>query len=219
MRLIASGSYSSIAWFKLADIIARGEKERALSVHKLLMYSMKDDALSYQLEGDILLCFDDESALDKYHIAANLYKKAGKFLQAASVYEHVSLYKQDEKILEALVDVYHVLQNNQGVLDTFSRFMCLCLKKNNISLLLNKYHGYLLEFDIVMQALLSVRFVRSLLVYDSANRQITSYIYQTVDLLKRGCLESELYSFFSLLQELHKVEYQKAKLYLDNNFE
>lgn len=102
MRLLRSDSYN-VAWFKLADFVSRGEKERALSVHKLLMHSVQDEAVPYQLEGDILLAFDDDAALDRYHVAANIYKKASKMKQAASVYEHVTFFKQDEKILEAFL--------------------------------------------------------------------------------------------------------------------
>src|SRR3989338_9191037 len=106
MRMLG-GERSSIAWFKLADFVARGEKERALSVQRLLMHSVvQETALMYQLEGDILFAFNDDAALDRYHIAANLYKKSGKIKEAVSVYEHAALFKEDEKIFEALLDIY-----------------------------------------------------------------------------------------------------------------
>jgi len=83
MRLPTNRSYT-LAWFKLANFVNRGEKERALNVLKLLMHSIQDEAVPYQLEGDLLLAFDDNAALDRYHVAANLHKITGKTTKATS---------------------------------------------------------------------------------------------------------------------------------------
>ena len=99
MKTFASESYT-IAWFKIADFVSRGEKERALHMYPLLMHSISEPAISYQLEGDILLAFDDMAALECYRKAVELYKKSGKLRQAIGVYEHASLFVQDEKILK-----------------------------------------------------------------------------------------------------------------------
>lgn len=66
----------SIAWFKLAEFVSRGEKERALGIYRLLSYSITDAALNAQLEGDILIAFSDERALESYHKAILLYNRA-----------------------------------------------------------------------------------------------------------------------------------------------
>ena len=58
MKQVALGK-TSLAWFKLAEFVTRGEKERALSIFRLLAHSIRHDALVVQLEGDILLAFDD----------------------------------------------------------------------------------------------------------------------------------------------------------------
>ncbi len=216
MRLVASELYN-VAWFKLADFVARGEKERALSVHKLLMHSVTDEAIPYQLEGDILLAFDDDAALDRYHIAANLYKKSGKMKQAASVYEHVCMFKKDEKILEALFDVYLVLKDRVGILDTFSKLAKVCLKQGSFSFVTNLFHRHVIECDLYLQALLCIRFIRSLLLYDQANPQLLSYVYQAIDLLQKCQKEEELLQFISLLEELDKEKYDKAQQYIENN--
>lgn len=216
MRLLASESYN-VAWFKLADFVARGEKERALSVHKLLMHSVQDEAIPYQLEGDILLAFDDESALDRYHVAANLYKKSGKMKQAASVYEHVCLFKQDERILEALFDLYIAQHDEVGALHTFSRLAKVCLKGDNFGFISNLFHRYLLECDEKLQGQLSIRFVSALLLYDENNKQLCAHIYQTIDILKQTGKEEELFTFLSQLEDLDSDAYQKAQQYIDNN--
>ena len=47
----------TIAWFKLAECVAKGEKEKAFGVYRLLMHSLEDQAYAYQLEGDLLDAF------------------------------------------------------------------------------------------------------------------------------------------------------------------
>lgn len=215
MRLLASESYN-VAWFKLADFIARGEKERALTVHRLLMHSIQDEALPYQLEGDILLAFDDVAALDRYHIAANLYKKAGKIQQAISLYEHVSLFKEDERILEALFDVYFSLKNETGMLDTFSRLAKVCLQNNKFNFILNLFHRNLLRVPESLQGLLGIRFVRALILYDEKNKQISMYMNQTIDMLEQQNKKEDLYMFLSQLEGLNKLLYENAQAYIES---
>lgn len=214
MRLPACESYT-VAWFKLADFVARGEKERALTVLKLLMHSIQDEAIPYQLEGDVLLAFDDDAALDRYHIAANLYKKAGKIKQAASIYEHVSLFKEDERILEALFDVYFLLKNNAGMLDTFSRLAKVCLQNNKYNLISHLFYRYLLECQESLHGLLGIRFVRALILYDETNKQLKSYVQQTIDMLDQQNNEAELLMFLSQLEGLDPLLYAQAQAYLE----
>lgn len=80
---------SSIAWFKLAELIARGEKEKALNLYRLLSHSFDEQAYVLQLEGDILWAFDDRDAAERYRQAAFLYRKEQKVVAAAAVYEHL----------------------------------------------------------------------------------------------------------------------------------
>jgi tetratricopeptide (TPR) repeat protein len=86
MKLAVAGR-SNIAWFKLADVVSRGEKERALSIYRLFAYSFRDDALSAQVEGDILCMFNDERALESYRRAARLYMRANDLTHAIFLYE------------------------------------------------------------------------------------------------------------------------------------
>ena len=78
MKHVPQDKYN-VAWFTLAECVARGEKVRALGVYRLLAYSIDDSAFRRQLEGDILLAFQDkDDAIVKYKEAAFLYQKAGK---------------------------------------------------------------------------------------------------------------------------------------------
>ena len=70
MRHVPSDKYN-IAWFRLAECVSRGEKERALGVYRLLAHSFGDEAFAHQLMGDLLLSFDDAQAL-----AVSCWRKA-----------------------------------------------------------------------------------------------------------------------------------------------
>lgn len=107
MKQVPSDKYN-VAWFRLAEYISRGEKERALGVYRLLSHSLDDAAFMAQLEGDIYLSFADHAtARDKYVQAAHLYEKEGRLLQAAAMYEHVvELYPRELEYRTAVVDLY-----------------------------------------------------------------------------------------------------------------
>lgn len=109
MKQVPSDKYN-VAWFKLADCITRGEKERALGVYRLLSHSLDDSALALQLHGDILLSFQDKAAHDKYKQAARLYQERNRLLEATAVYEHLALLEPDNsEIWLALIDLYQQL--------------------------------------------------------------------------------------------------------------
>ncbi|HTM06040.1 MAG TPA: hypothetical protein VL201_02265 [Patescibacteria group bacterium] len=110
----------SIAWFKIADCVMRGEKERALGVHRLLAHSLGDHALASQLEGDIMFaCGDIEHALQAYNNAAEKYSALQRYEQAAGVYEHMLLLKSADSLLyNALLRVYSAAGIMQHVVRT-----------------------------------------------------------------------------------------------------
>lgn len=89
MSLEKAREKSSIAWFKLAEVITRGEKERALSIYRLLMHSVPHEAVKAQLEGDILDIFNDPAALQAYNRAAELYQNNNEDVQASLLYERI----------------------------------------------------------------------------------------------------------------------------------
>jgi len=127
----------SLAWFKLADLIARREREKALSVFRLLAHSLPDRAYVLQIEGDILLYLDDgKNAVEKYKAAAFLYQKDKRWVDAIAVYEHLLTQSHDSvEVLSTLILSYAMVdweekfherfQNltglmHQGVCDTES---------------------------------------------------------------------------------------------------
>ncbi len=86
-------SESSIAWFKLAELVSRGEKEKALNLYRLLSHSFEERAYSLQVEGDILWAFEDDEAIVRYTQAAFLYKKNNNIASSIAIYEHLLTFK------------------------------------------------------------------------------------------------------------------------------
>ena len=102
----------NLAWFKLAECVSRGEKERALGVYRLLSHSVGNDALAKQLFGDLLLCFDQKGdAIQQYKLAAQVYKKQGKSIESIAVYEHlITLNPNDKDDIFELCELYAQIQ-------------------------------------------------------------------------------------------------------------
>ena len=108
MKHMQADKYT-IAWFKIADCVSRGEKERALGVYRLLSHSFNDDALSRQLEADIYLsCNEQERAVSLYRQAIEGYKKSKRFVEAAALYEHlIFLLPHDSALKREIMLCYH----------------------------------------------------------------------------------------------------------------
>lgn len=108
MKHIPQDKYN-VAWFTLAECIARKEKVRALGVYRLLAHSIDDVAFRRQLEADILLAFQDDIAITRYKEAAQLYRQGGRLLEAIAVYEHLHDLEPDSiECLESLIQLYEV---------------------------------------------------------------------------------------------------------------
>jgi len=98
---------ASIAWYKLADLIAKHEREKALNVYRLLSHSFDDKAYALQLEGDILLGLEDAQAVEKYKQAAFLYSKESRWINAICVCEHlVQVQAENADLMGLLLDLY-----------------------------------------------------------------------------------------------------------------
>lgn len=98
---------TNLAWFKLAELIARKEREKALNVYRLLSHSLEDKAFALQVEGDILRSFEMRDSVEKYQQSAFLYTQERRWVNAIGIYEH--LLSRDQNNLEfiiALVDLY-----------------------------------------------------------------------------------------------------------------
>lgn len=106
MRYIPTDKYT-VAWFKLAECVAKGEKEKAFGVYRLLMHSLEDKAYAHQLEGDLLGAFQDERALEKYEHAAQMYMSNNRWKEAIALYEELAIMSTDNaRAIHCLLELY-----------------------------------------------------------------------------------------------------------------
>jgi len=124
---------SSIAWFKLSELISRGEKEKALNLYRLISHSFADKAYVLQVEGDILWSFEDCAALEKYKQAAFLYEKEKRATAATAIYEHLlTLEPKNYNYLIQLITLYTKLDWWEKLKLHFNNLFEL-LKKGEVS--------------------------------------------------------------------------------------
>lgn len=107
----------NVAWFKLAECIVRGEKERALGVYRLLTYSIPDKAYALKLEGDILFAFKDAQATQRYQAAITAYQNQGRFREAVAIGEYLlSLIENDRQLIDQLIILHKQLGDQKKVI-------------------------------------------------------------------------------------------------------
>jgi len=132
----------SLAWFKLADLIARGEREKALNVFRLLSHSLPDRAYVLQLEGDMLWHLEDKGCVEKYKQAAFLYHKEKRWIDAVAIYEH--LFSQNPESGETLAQLMLLY----ALLDWQEKFI------ERYKILLQLFHDHLIS-ELQVEKLIS----------------------------------------------------------------
>jgi len=127
---IATQESSCIAWFKLAELITRREKEKALSLYRLLAHSFEDKAYVLQIEGDILWSLEDNQALEKYQQAAFLYKKEKNIINAIAIYEHLLILQPlNYDYLSTLIISYVLISWTEKFEERYKLFLAQLDKK------------------------------------------------------------------------------------------
>jgi hypothetical protein len=82
-------SKSNIAWFKLSELVMRRERDRAVSVFRLLSHSIADKAFVALLEGELLHVFGDIRAKDACYRAIDLYKSQCNYEKVLLAYSYI----------------------------------------------------------------------------------------------------------------------------------
>lgn len=124
MRQLPADKYN-VAWFKLAEFVVRGEKERALGLYRLLIHSFDDKALASQLEGDLLLAFNDDGAVLKYEEAAYAYYKAERYIEAIAMFENLlSLKPYTQDYIKKVIILYREIGQEQKAITHIVHLAC-----------------------------------------------------------------------------------------------
>lgn len=191
-----------VAWFKLAELISRKEKEKALSLYKLIAYSFEDKAYSLQVEGDILWSLEDKNALEKYSQAAYLYKKEKKLVSSTAVYEHLLTLNPDNfDYLKMLVLLYLFLSWPEKFEERYTRLLDICGHRVVTQKMVGDFTKSLIDFSIDTKKLNSQQFEQE---YDIELKNPVEYKWM-------------LKSLSSILKRNNKSLYNSANKYcLDN---
>ncbi len=207
----------TVAWFKLAEFVGRKEKERALGVYRLLSHSLADDAFAAQLEGDLLMAFGDEKAVDAYQKAARLYEKNSQFDYAALLYEQMLMLKPENRdfLLQAL-KLYHLIKNDVKIVRCASQLARLLIKHGAVDELndLMADCSYQREYQLYIQESIII----SLLEFQPAQEQlIQDYLTYVMSTLESPEHKNRLTLFFAKLSALSPLWYDKACVLLRQN--
>lgn len=219
MRYREADKYS-VAWFKLAELVSRGEKERALGVYRLLSHSIEDEALVCQLEADLLWSFEDKNASERYQAAARLYCKTNRLLQAAAVYEHLHAIKPNIEYLDQLCLLYKQLGNSAKLAQTIQKQAAFFLEKKEFEKAMSCFEQvvqYAHEKEEVIPLYVSLFLMcintDEVMVYE----QVINHFYPLLDLLALICTDKELHQFLVKLEGSHKQLHEQALAYLHKN--
>ncbi|HVW98874.1 MAG TPA: hypothetical protein VHA52_00305 [Candidatus Babeliaceae bacterium] len=132
MISLPSDKYT-LAWFKLADLVSRKEKEKAIGMYRLLAHSLNNEAMVAQLEGDLLLAFHDTKSLASYERAALSYERQGKLTEAAAVYEHLcTLQPECMHYVTILIKLYEKLAYESKIARSLCHLIRVLLKKGSL---------------------------------------------------------------------------------------
>lgn len=204
---------SNIAWFKLAEFVTRREKERAMGIYRLLVHSLSDEAFAAQLEGDLLLSFRDEKALECYVKSALLYERYGRAAQAAAVYEQLMVLQphNGDYALKALM-LYHQLGSDIKMLKVGKEAITAYVRQG------------LYEEALALCGSLQASVVTRAQLYQDLAYQVLSakndcvvwfeVITRTIDFLVQADDQALLTRFLTMISSLHEEAYQCAQEHL-----
>lgn len=207
---------ANIAWFKLAEFIRRGEKERAFSLYRLLQHSITDQSFLKKLEADIWFAFDPLVAQDYYSAAAHAYKQEGRLEQALLLYEQLVVsYPNTISYLDAVIELCQQRSDTQKEL-YFQKLLSLTLLKTGaIEKALDQFkfiESALKDADCL---LFNKQLVLSALQHNYTEQVIiTTALHNVLDGLLRSSLNQELQQFVAEIEQLNNIWYKDAMRYL-----
>lgn len=209
------GEKQNIAWFKLAEFVTRGEKERALGLFRLLTYSFADRAFIKKLEAEILASFEDEQAFSEYLQAAHLYRTNGQSIEAVSIYETLVMFQSDRpEHYEKVIILFSELGNGEKVLQYQKQLCTLFLKQNRVDKAI-----VIFETMNGLNDIEKLDFLQAIVLNAVKNRYpqqalVTGYLHRALDGFLRFAQEPDLNRFLTSVEALNNVWHKDAVAYL-----
>lgn len=214
MRYIPNDKYT-IAWFKLADCVAKGEKEKAFGVYRLLMHSLEDQAYAHQLEGDLLDAFQDERAVEKYAYAAQLYSKNNRYKEAAALYHAlIFMVPHDTQYIIRLIDIYKNHKKPDAFTLTLTQLIDLLLEKRIYASAI----PILLELETLDAEIATHYYTKTIIAvvqeHPELEEVIGSTLYKALDFMSQPMHKKQLQQLLSSLEQVNAFWYEKARKYI-----
>lgn len=215
MRQLPSDKYN-VAWFKLAEFVARGERERALGLYKLLIHSFDDRALAHQLQGDLLLSFNDKAAAYQcYCDAAGVYKQESRTIEAAAVYEHIILLNPEcQESLIQIIELYGQLNIPSRLVVHLSRLCSLLIQKSEFEQFEFFMDSWNHKIDLQHATSLYKSITIELIKKDAQEELVRLYLKKALDCLLDNKNSPVLQTFLSTIEALHDRYYDEATVHL-----
>lgn len=207
----------NLAWFKLAECVVRGERERALGVYRLLAHSLDDRAVALQLEGDILLAFKDISvAVERYRLAAQAYVQAEKLHHAAAIYDHILLLQPDNHTcLVDSVRVYRQLSSParlEAAIELIVRVLISTRELQHVDLYVQELGAHSLHVSLLHERL----FV-AMLQHQWQEQDVQQQLYKALDALLVTGNEEAITQLGMRVRSINERWYDVLVAYINNH--
>jgi tetratricopeptide (TPR) repeat protein len=211
-----SSEKANVAWFKLAEFVGRGEKERALGLYRLLVHSLDDLAFIKKLEAELFSRFDMKQAEHLYVDAALLYQKAGQPEEAALIYEHlIRLQPKNCIYVEKLILYSHELGWEDKVFLNRKKLSLLFLEKGKIEKGLELYKSLEKSLKDADKFVFYQMFTLAALTHKyTEQKTIKTFMQKALDSFLRMGYDKELQQFIAGIKALNTVWHKDAVDYL-----
>jgi tetratricopeptide (TPR) repeat protein len=209
------GERQNIAWFKLAEFVTRGEKERALSLFRLLTHSFADQAFIKKLEAEILASFDDEQAFSEYIQAAHLYRTKGQSVEAVSIYETLVIFQPDRpEYCEKIISLFNELGHQEKTTQYQKQLCSLFLTQERVDKAIAVFEKMNGLDDVEKLSFFQVIVLKAIQNRYPQQAVITAYLHKALEGLLRFAGDTELNRFLTSLEALNALWYKDAVAYL-----
>ena len=211
-----SSEKANVAWFKLAEFVSRGEKERALGLYRLLTHSLDDPAFIKKLEAELISHFDVQEAEALYVDAAVLYKKRGQPEEAALIYEELTrLRPQNLTYLEKLIFYSGELGWKEKSFLNRKKLYLLFLESGKVEKGLELYKSLEKSLKDADKFKFYQAFTLAALTHKyTEQKHIKNYMQKALDSFLRMGYEKELQQFVAGIKALNTVWHKDAVAYL-----
>lgn len=217
MRYVPNDKYT-IAWFKLAECVAKGEKEKAFGVYRLLKHSLEDQAYAHQLEGDLFGAFGDQKAVETYAYAAQLYQHNHRYKEAIALYEElIFLAPGDDRYLTRTIDLYKTHKSPDVFVAKLRKIAQLLAQKQMQSRIL--YIADALQNNIeavVIIELYTQGIIGLIQNQPNLHECIENALKKAIQFILNNKYEDYIQTILTALHDVSEPWHEKAKEYIAN---